>query len=142
MRFWDSSAIVPLILVESSSDRMDVLVAEDDLIAAWWATPVECLSGIGRRDREGSIDATEAAVAVTKLDLLAERWVEVPPTSAVRERARRLVRTHDLRAADALQLAAALGVVGDTEGALPFVTLDERLAVAAGREGFPVLGLV
>ena len=41
---------------------------------------------------------------------MASRWVEVPPSGHLRDRARRLLRTHGLRAADGLQLAAALTV--------------------------------
>lgn len=51
------------------------------------------------------------------------------------------MRLHPLRAADALQLAAAL-VLSDFEPrTLPFVTLDDRLASAARREGFEVQGV-
>jgi predicted nucleic acid-binding protein len=51
------------------------------------------------------------------------------------------VRTHDLGAADGFQLAAAI-VASDGEPAgLPLVTLDERLARAASREGFPIVSI-
>lgn len=83
----------------------------------------------------------EVAVASTKLAALESRWVEIAPSDRLRDDARRLVRVHDLRAADALQLAAALAASDDQDDPLPFVTLDERLALAAEREGFPVLGL-
>lgn len=58
----------------------------------------------------------------------------------VRERARRLLESHPLRAADALQLAAALIASEEEPKDLPFVTLDRRLALAAEKEGFKVLG--
>jgi predicted nucleic acid-binding protein len=49
-----------------------------------------------------------------------------------------LLRVHVLKAADALQLAAARVWAGDVaDGEL--VTLDERLALAARLEGFRVL---
>ncbi|HSJ25022.1 MAG TPA: hypothetical protein VK929_10160 [Longimicrobiales bacterium] len=56
----------------------------------------------------------------------------------VRTTAMRLLRTHPLRAADALQLAAALAWAPAPAGDV-FVTLDERLATAATLEGFTVL---
>jgi predicted nucleic acid-binding protein len=56
----------------------------------------------------------------------------------VRQTAIRLLRVHPLRTADALQLAAAIAAAEDHPATLPFVTLDERLAQAAEREGFPV----
>ena len=56
----------------------------------------------------------------------------------VSERALRLLDLHDLRAADALQLAAGLVASGERPQTLPFATLDHRLALAARAEGFPV----
>ena len=47
--------------------------------------------------------------------------------------------THPLRAADALQLGAALVVAENRTAPLTFVTFDRRLAEAAEREGFEVL---
>jgi len=70
---------------------------------------------------------------------LAGRWRPVTAIEPVRARALRLVRTHALGAADALQLAAALVACGERPEALPFVCLDDRLRDAARREGFPVL---
>lgn len=139
MRYWDSSAIVALVIVEESTASMDSLLREDGSIATWWGTPVECASAIARRDRDGSLDRAEVAVAVQKLAVLEAHWAEAVPTDRLRQSARRLVRVHDVRAADALQLAAAIDVSRPDEASVSFVTLDERLALAAAREGFPVL---
>jgi hypothetical protein len=46
---------------------------------------------------------------------------------------------HPLRAADALQLAAAYAAAEQRPASLDMVTLDERLAIAARNEGFVVL---
>lgn len=73
-----------------------------------------------------------------RLDSLAEAWNEVQPTAALRAAARRLLRVHSLRATDALQLAAAIIAAEGMPASLPIVTLDERLAIAARREGFAV----
>jgi predicted nucleic acid-binding protein len=66
-------------------------------------------------------------------------WSEIEPGSQVRSLARRLLRVHDLRAADALQLAAAVVGTEHHPALLPLVTLDRRLANAARLEGFPVV---
>jgi len=76
--------------------------------------------------------------ALERLDLLAEGWNEVQPVVAVRSAARRLLWVHPLRAADAHQLAAAVVAAEAQPASLEIVTLDERLAVAARREGFTV----
>jgi hypothetical protein len=49
-------------------------------------------------------------------------------------------RAEGLRSADALQLGAALVSADSNPDGLPFVTFDERLAIAAEKEGFSVLG--
>jgi len=139
VRFWDTSAIVPTFLEEASSATLRQLTREDPEMAVWWATPVECLAAIARRERSDDLARDEAHRALEALLELAEAWTEVPPTESLRESARRIVRTHDLRTADAFQIAAAVAVSGSRPETLTLVTLDERLVVAARREGFPVL---
>jgi predicted nucleic acid-binding protein len=70
---------------------------------------------------------------------MAASWTEVSALGPVRERAMRLVATHTLRAADAMQLAAALVAVSDRPAGHEFVCADARLRAAAAREGFRVL---
>ena len=69
-----------------------------------------------------------------------ERWSEVTAVDLVRRHAERLVESHPLRAADALQLGAALVAAEDDPAGLDFVTLDRQQALAAEHEGFRVLG--
>ncbi len=139
MRYWDSSAVVPLLVSEQSSPAMLEAVEADPQLVVWWASEVECISAITRREREGALDASDVAAATDRLDALAAAWRQVEPIALVRQTAIRLLRTHPLRAADALQLAAAIMAAGGSPGTLPFVTLDERLALAAQREGFPAV---
>ena len=40
MIFWDSSAIVPLLVREPSSARSKALLREDPVMLAWWAADV------------------------------------------------------------------------------------------------------
>jgi uncharacterized protein len=140
VRFWDSSAIVPTLVDEPTSAKLRDLAQDEEAIIVWWGSVVECASAIGRRERTGSLDPAGAAEALETLEQQCAAWSELPPTESLRDDARRIVRVHDLRAADALQLAAARAASDDHPETLPFVTLDERLALAASREGFPVLG--
>ena len=139
MRFWDSSAVVPLVLEELASPTIRELYRDDAAISVWWGTPVECASAIARRERGGALTPPDATMAYRRLERLAERWLECEPSDVLRRTAGRLVRTHDLSAADALQLAAARVTGEERPETVPFVTLDERLALAAAREGFAVL---
>jgi uncharacterized protein len=139
LKFWDTSAIVPLIVDEQSSADLRTTADDDRALTVWWATPVECTSAIARRERLDPSGSERALEAFAVLDGLAARWTEIPPTPRLRDEARRLVRVHDLRAADAFQLAAARVASDGRPETLSLVTLDERLALAARREGFPVL---
>lgn len=138
MRFWDSSAIVPLLVLEASSEVVVAAFDADPDMIAWWGTPIECASALARRERDGDLTAEGTSVAFSRLDALRATWAEVQPVERVRATAVRLLRTHPLRAANALQLAAAIVAAEDHPETLPFVTLDEHLAQAASREGFPV----
>lgn len=139
MKFWDASAVVPLLVAEPSSLRLRRLAKSDPEMLAWWGTEVECASAIARRERDGTLAEPAVRSALDRLSRAAAVWHEVEPTDATREAARRLLRVHPLRAADALQLAAALLAARNRPSTLEFVTLDDRLAGAARIEGFAVI---
>ena len=139
MKFWDASAIVPLLVAERSTRRLQALAAEDGDLFVWWGSPVECVSALARHERDGALPAREMAEALERLRLLAAGWHEIDPSDSVRETAERFLRVHPLRAADALQLAAAFLASERRPPSLAIVTLDDRLAVAAGKEGFEIV---
>ena len=139
MRFWDASAILPLIADEPSRERMLARFDEDAQILVWWGTPVEVVSALARREREGHLTSDEVADALTGFRHLVTSWHEIVPSDAVRRTAERLLRVHTLRAADSLQLAAAITAADHDPSTLEFVCLDERLSAAARREGFVVI---
>jgi len=139
LRFWDSSALVPLLTLEPTSSRMLELYQIDPALLVWWGTEVELASALARLEREGTLQPEEADQAFTRLMRLKSAWHEVLPSEEVRETARRFLRVHSLRAMDALQLAAAFAASRGRPSQLSFVCLDARLSVAARREGFPVL---
>ncbi len=141
MRYWDASAIVPLVINEPTSAAVIAMLDQDPQVVVWWTTEVECVSAITRREREGVLDAADVVAATARLGTLRAAWEEIRPGTRLRQTATRLLRVHPLRAADALQLAAAITAADDDPRSLPFVTLDERLARAAEREGFPVVEL-
>lgn len=141
MRFWDSSAIVPLVVRERWTDAAQQAYAGDSDVLAWWGTEVECVSALARRERGGELSTVAMVAALERLAALRSAWHEVTPVEAVRRAARRLLRVHDLRAGDALQLAAAIVASEGEPGSLELVVLDERLADAARREGFPILAV-
>lgn len=138
MRFWDASAIVALCLDEDRSSEVDRILRTDTRLAVWWATPVECASAISLQRRERRLPPADAESAYAVLDALARGWYEVQAGFLVRSHALRLLRVHPLRAADALQLAAALVWAGSPPAGM-IVTLDDRLGEAARLEGLDVV---
>ncbi len=131
MIFWDSSALVALLVDEPDSRRRLKQLQEDRVMTVWWSTPVECESALQRRVRAGALTRAQARTAQQRLARLAEAWHEVAPTPAVRKLAVRLLLTHPLRADDALQLAAALALAGTGLEDIRFACADARLNEAA-----------
>jgi uncharacterized protein len=140
VRFWDSSALVPLFIEEETTSRLRQIYREDRGAFVWWGSSVECASAFARLEHAGEISARDATQLSQELDLLAvTSWQPIEPVEAIRETARRFLRVHPLRAADALQLAAAFYAAESKPSTLGFVCLDERLGTAAQREGFRLL---
>lgn len=139
MKFWDSSAAIPLGAAEPETPTVRLLREEDPEIAVWWGTRVECAAMVARAVREGRLGHEAAVLMRRRLQSVLEGVDEIAPTEDVRARAERLLAVHPLRAADALQLAAALVGARERPSGVGFVSLDRRLREAARREGFEVL---
>ena len=139
MRFWDTSAVVPLCVVEPATPQVRRLADADPSLVVWWGTRTECVSALARRRRDGQLAAQAEQRARRVLSALAAEWSEVLPSEPLRLRAERLLGVHALRAADALQLAAALLWARGETVIHTVVSFDERLREAARREGFQVV---
>lgn len=139
MRFWDTSALVPLAIREPSSDEVLRLADEDRDVIVWWSTAVEIEAALRRALRAGRIGDSEYRFAARTMESLGTHSTEIAPVEEVRRLANRLLRVHDLRAADALQLAAAFVWCEGRPAGEGFVSLDRRLREAAELEGFAVL---
>jgi uncharacterized protein len=139
VKFWDASAIVPLLMRETTTRAVQALATKDADMLVWWSTEVECASALTRLEREGALDDAAVREAFQRLTQLTAGWHEVDPSDAIRETAVRFLRVHPLRAAGALQLAAAFSAAERRPSSLEVVTLDDRLAAAARKEGFRVI---
>lgn len=140
MRYWDASAIIPLLVAEPVSVRVREIHSDDPAIVTWWGTPIECVSALARLEREGALTSAGLGDSITRIRHAVTSWTELGPSDDVREQSIRLLRVHTLRAADAIQLAAAIIAAGFQPSALDFVTLDRNQAAAADKEGFRVIG--
>jgi predicted nucleic acid-binding protein len=140
VRFWDTSAIIPLWIAEQGSTRAKAWYRNDPEVIVWTLTRVEIFSALARRRREAPAAASRLLTVRRDFIRAWEQWSEVTAIEIVRRHAERIVESYPLRAADALQIGAAVLAGEDNPAGLEFVTFDENLAHAAEREGFRVLG--
>jgi predicted nucleic acid-binding protein len=139
VRFWDSSALVPLIIEERTSPACRQLLRADTTQIVFGFTRTEILSALWRRRRAGLLEDDDVVAAEARLDKLSARWTEVTSVPEVRDAAERLLRAYPLRAADSLQLGACIAVFGTQRRDREFVVLDDLLADVARQEGFKVV---
>jgi uncharacterized protein len=138
VRFWDSSAVVPLLVEQNTSARAAGWVATDDALVLWTVTPVEVVSALQRLLRDKVLEEAVAHRAETRLEEMIGTCHMVIDVESVKVIATRLLRIHPLRAFDALQLGAALHWAEGHPQGRTVHTFDSRLAQAARREGFLV----
>lgn len=139
MRFWDSSAIVPLVVEQPASSEADRWLDEDPIITLWTLTSIEVVSALRRLVRDGLVTERQADEAERRAEELVRASHVVVHVEDVKRRAARLLRLHALRAADAVQLGAALEWASGNPTDRVLHTFDRRLGVAARREGFVVV---
>jgi len=138
--FWDSSALVPLCVQEASTPSAEIHLRKFAPVV-WWGSPVEIRSAICRLRREKAITDAGEKGAVARLEMLGRGWREILPGDQLRELAVRLLDEYSLRAADSLQLAAALIWCDQRPARRTFICVDQRLCKAAKSMGFVVLEL-
>ncbi len=139
MMFWDASAMVPLCLEEPKTSILRGLVENDAAIVAWWGSLLECFSAFARLRRDNILKPTDEDRLRKRLEMLSDVWTEIQPGKMVQEIAARLLLSHPLSAADSLQLAAAILWAEKHPRGQSFVCLDNRLRMAARKEGFTLL---
>jgi len=140
--FWDTSGLVPLCCFQPQSAQARQAVRTYSRQVVWWGTVIEAVSSLNRLTRDGILSLKDSKQAFARLDYLRNRWNEIQPTEEVRDRAERLLRVHRLRAADALQLAAALVWCGDHPQGRMLIGADGILSEAADAEGFTTIHLL
>jgi uncharacterized protein len=133
--FWDTSALVPLCVRQGATPRAIALYENFEAVV-WWATSVEIASALARLVRMKQLNSSDWAKAGKIATVLANDWSVIQPSEVVRAKATELVGRYDLRAADALQLAAALAWCEDISQGRVFLTADQKLQEAALLSGF------
>ena len=139
MIYWDSSALIPLLVEEPRSQLVKDIIKNDFDVVTWWGSVVECLSAVSRRRREGLLSRDDEDLLRNRLEMAFDTWTEIEPGEELRRSAGRLLFRHPLRSADSLQLAAALAWVSKDPHGHQFVCFDNKLRDAARNEGFKIL---
>lgn len=131
MLYFDTSFLAPLILEESTSEKIEAFFARlpaGELYVSHW-TRVEFSSLIAREVRMGGLAESDALLAIAQFDeLMVESFQVLAPSVADYELAKECIQhfATKLRAGDALHLAIA-----SNHGAKTLYTLDEGLLAAA-----------
>lgn len=133
--FWDTSALVPLCTIQGATPRA-VIHFKNYGVTVWWATPVEINAAFARLVRMKQMSSSGLLSAQHAAEKLASSWEVIRPTNSIRTRAIDLAMKFDLRAADSLQLAAALEWCHDQPRGEVFLSADHKLRHAALAVGF------
>jgi predicted nucleic acid-binding protein len=107
-------------------------------IVTWWATHVEIVSGLTRLTRMGGMTQHQFLLSQPFVRNLVSGWLSIHESAGIAANACRLLELHPQRAADALQLAAALEACEHKPHGFALITADQRLADAARQTGFSV----
>ncbi|AFM11236.1 type II toxin-antitoxin system VapC family toxin [Turneriella parva] len=135
MIFWDSSAIVPLLVNEPKTKEAQTTLKKDRNLTVWCLTYLEATSALNRRLRTEEIHFGHFRAGEERLKKLTQAWDQILFSDRLVLLSARLLRTHPLRTADSLQLAAALIAGGNDPSQVNFFSYDDRLNEAAEREG-------
>lgn len=138
--FWDASALVPLCVHERTSRQAQSRLRRV-MPVVWWASKVEVYSAVARLHRLGRLKDVEKKGALSRLEVLNRGWREILPSDPLRELATGLLDSYELRAADSLQLAAALVWCQHRPARRTFICADQRLSKSAAAAGFSVVEL-
>lgn len=138
MRFWDSSAIIPLLVLEEQTEYCVNAFKADNEIMVWTMSKIEVFSALCRRIRENALNLESFESANRRMNDLFDIAFDIVSISKVKQRALRLLQVHPLKAADALQLASVLVATQEDTSKVSIMCFDEILKQAARREGFTV----
>ncbi len=82
MRFWDSSALVPLVCREPASTACRRWLRADPVMIVWSLAATEVISPLARKRRDGSLEPRRFSMAKRRLAKLERAWSEVAAVAA------------------------------------------------------------
>lgn len=133
--YFDTSAIVPLLVEEPSSERASLLWSEADRVVTSRLLYVEGRAALAMANRTGRLSRSALQEAVAVLEQLYDQMDTVETSDAIVRRAGSLAELHALRGNDAVHLASA-ETLARADGVL--VAGDRSLCRAATALGMAV----
>lgn len=135
--YLDTSALVKLFVIEPASELVAEFTEGSDTVVTSRIAYVEACSALARRRREKLLDA-QAQLRAQKA--LRERWDDLVTVGLDEFEAGSLTSKYDLRAFDAVHLAAALKVRAHSKDIpFQFCSFDIRQRTAAAAENLVVI---
>ena len=133
--YFDTSALIPLIIDEPSTDRCARLWDGADRVVSARLLYPEARAALARAERTRRISPRQHAAAIAELENLSGQIDHIELTARLARVAGDLAQVHGLRGYDAVHLAAAASAL---DGQLVVVTGDVELAKAARSMGMAV----
>lgn len=136
LAFWDSSALVKLLVEEAGTDVAVALWDDSAGVVASRLSVPEMSAALAAAERGGRVDRARARVARNEWLRYLDALDVVEISAEIADHAAGLAVAHPLSGADAVHLATALAL---RDGELVLATWDRRLAAAAVAEGLSVV---
>lgn len=137
--YFDTSALIKRYVREKGSARVVSLLSRHDLLSSA-ITPVEVMSALCRRKRNGELSDKDFAATLGRVQDDRTQWELVEVGSAVLSGAEAVIQGRvPMRALDAIHVASLVTFQAASGLTIPFVTGDDRQRVAAGHIGLDVV---
>ena len=137
--YFDTSALIKRDVSEKGYARVVSLLRRHDLLSSA-ITPVEVMSALCRRKRNGELSNEDFAATLSRVHGERTRWELVELGRAVLNRAEELVQgIVPMRSLDAIHVASLVTFQAASGTRIPFVTGDDRQREAAAYIGLDVV---
>ena len=137
--YFDTSALIKRYVSEKGSTRVVSLLRRHDLLSSA-ITPVEVMSALCRRKRNGELSNEDFAATLSRVHGERTRWELVELGRTVLSRAEEIVQgIVPMRSLDAIHVASLVTFQAASGTRIPFVTGDDRQRQAAAQIGLDVV---
>lgn len=142
LAYFDTSALVKAFVEEPGSDEVRNLLKGAEMPCASLIAYVEAVSALCRKRRERELSQSEFEEGCESFKRIWEGILIIELGHEIVSLAERLLCTHPLKALDAVHLASALWIKGETGEDVTFITSDKSLASAAREEGLDIVEIL